>query len=383
MSDQPRSGSTSGATGQSNSEGIGRRTFIMTGSAATFSVGLAGCSGDGDGDQNTEGSTDGEGTGDGTGGTTDTDTGSGDAEEILWLSSTESTGAYQATSGLASVLNQQQEQYEINAPPGGAGPQGMVRMAQGEADFAYTNTAVAYEQDNQEGDWENFPDTDLRQMWHFYDIHFNIAAPADSDIKSAADLPGNRLSLGSTDGTAMQIMPPVLEKGITVDDVEIAPISWDQLGDALNSGRVDAVVALLTNSEFPSYTEQIFAQNDARYLDWPESIRTGVDEDSTYNGQYYSVEDLDGEDAGFDGREQVWFQDSVYHMYTTADRDEDVVYDLMSMMWEHVDEIGDYHALNAYWSDEDFISQKFHEDIGLHPGAERFFEEQGIDVSYL
>lgn len=356
------SGETNPQTGGSR-EGAGthsrinRRKFIQVGGAGTVLAGLGGCLGNGGGDQETV--------------------------EILWLSSTESTGAYQAISGLAQVLNEKSDKYEINAPPGGAGPQGMMRMAQGEADFAYTNTAVAYEQDNQLGDWEDTPDVDFRQLWHFYDIHFNIAAPTDSDIQSAEDLEGKRVSLGTTDGTGMQVMPPILDYGIDVDEVEFAPMSFSQLGDALDAGQIDAALAILLNTVFPSYTEQVFAQNDARYLDWPESIRSAVDDSDEYFGRYYTAEELDGQDAGFGDRDEVWFQDSIFHLYTLAERDEEMVNDIMNLMWEHREEIGEYHSLNEYWTSADFISQKFNEEIGLHPGAESFYNEQDIEVTYL
>lgn len=303
--------------------------------------------------------------------------------EFLWLSSTEATGAYQATSALAQVINQNQEKYQINAPPGGAGPQGMMRMAQGEADFAYTNIEVAYEQDNQMGNWESAPDVDFRQMLRFYDIHFNIAAPVDSDIQSIEDLTGKRLSLGTTDGTGMQILPPLIDIAIDIDEVELTPMNFSELGDALNAGQIDAALAILLNTTYPSYTEQVFAQVDARYLDWPASIRDEVANSPTLSGSYYTPEELDDQDNGFQGRDEVWFLDSIFHMYTLAERPQEVVYDLMSIMWENREELAGYHSLTEPWADADFISDKFHEDIGVHPGAEQFFEENDIEMNYL
>lgn len=355
---------------------VDRRRFLKAAGAGATVVGLAGCTSD---PPTADDGEDGDGgdNGDGGGG------GGGDATEILFLTSTEESGSTQAAQGIAAVLNENQDDYQINAPPSGGSRQGMLRMGRGEANMAYTNRQNAYNIDQKQEGYEDYP-ADIEMVFHYYDIWFGILANPESDIQSVADLGGKRVSFGETGGTGHEIQPLALEHvpGLDVDSIEIVPLSYDQTGSALSEGRVDAVLGLFLNDIMPGYVEQNFSLNpNARWLDWPDEAVEGIQNDPLLNGQRQTPDEI-GTENGFDGQDEVFFQSAVYHIYTRQEYSADIVYDFLSLMWEHREQTAGYHALAEKWTSGEFMADKFSETIGAHEGAERFFEEIDQDINY-
>ncbi len=85
----------------------------------------------------------------------------------------------------------------------------------------------------------------IRAIAHLYNQIFHVVVPADSDIKTVADLAGRRVSIG-VEGSATLIDSRLLLNayGMTEADIQARHLTADAAADALARGQLDGFVAV-------------------------------------------------------------------------------------------------------------------------------------------
>jgi TRAP transporter TAXI family solute receptor len=307
--------------------------------------------------------------------------GSGGRSALTMMTSTEDTAAYQMSQGLAAVVNENSDSIQISARPGDGAKQSMRLLDSGEADLAYTDTLNAYRISNQKGAYGDKPfDNDIQQVWHYYDIQGGLVTRESTDIRTVNDLAGAAVSPNPV-GTAMRdvMLEHLSHADFNLDDMQELALGYGEEASALAEGRADAVTDIRINAELtPSYVqEQYSIVEDAWLIGWPDSTVSSIQDDDTINGSYYDASTMEGPNYG--DRTEEWWTDTVYVTFVRSEMDQEVLSEILTIMWDNVESLTEYHSLASAWQKKSFLSGKLSPAIPIHPAAKNFFDDIGAD----
>jgi hypothetical protein len=242
----------------------------------------------------------------------------------------------------------------------------LLQQGKGEIAFALGDSVKsAWEGDADAGFKE--PLTKLRVVAAIYPNYVQIAALKEAGVTTVADLKGKTLSVGAAkSGTELNARAILAAAGITYEDlakVEYLPFAESvelmknrQLEATLqSSGLGNAAIKDLASSQeitIVAVPAEVVAAIGAPYV-------AGVIPAGTYQGQ-----DADVPTAAI-----------VNFLVTSEDVPEEVVYQMTKLMFENLDKMKAAHSAAGDIKLEDAAKGS---PIPLHPGAERFYKEQGL-----
>ena len=261
---------------------------------------------------------------------------------------------------IATALSANGSVANVNAIAGGTLESGFSQSDV--ATWAQTGTGIWEDREAVEG---------LRAIANLYPETIHLVASAESGIDSVDDLAGKRVSLDEPGSGTLVDARIILEAyGLSEEDVQAAYLKPDQAADRMRDGAMDAfffvggfpagaiaelasqhdiTLVPITGEEAQSITDQytFFAENNV-----PSGTYEGVDEDVTT----LSV-----------GAQWI----------THADQPEELIYQITQALWNE----NTRQLLDAGHQKGQLITQETALDgvgIPLHPGAERFYREQGL-----
>lgn len=199
----------------------------------------------------------------------------------------------------------------------------------------------------------------------------HIVVAENSSIKSIEDLKGKRIGSLPPGATATNLFNEVLEEyGIGEGDYKHIPLGYAEIQEGIQDGSLDAGV-LPGSLPNPTVTE-LGQLHPIRIIDVDEEIMEGLVEKHPYysyvnvEGGMYPGQDEDVLMAGFE---------SV--ISTHEDTDEELVYNLVKTIMENTEELKKVHP-SADISEETILNGI---KTPLHPGAERYYKEVGIELT--
>ncbi|TMW72333.1 TAXI family TRAP transporter solute-binding subunit [Alteribacter natronophilus] len=192
-----------------------------------------------------------------------------------------------------------------------------------------------------------------------------IVALEDSGIETVDDLEGKRVAVGDqgsgTEANASQILE---SHGITYDDINPEYMAFGDAAGGLQDGNLDA--AFITAGTPTGAIESLQANRDIVIV----SINQDAIDDLTSEYPYYTEFTVDGDTYGTEDATTVAVQAM---LIASNDLPEDQVYEMTRAIFENLDVIEGTHARGA---DITIESAQDGMSIDLHPGAERYFDEQ-------
>ena len=212
------------------------------------------------------------------------------------------------------------------------------------------------------------PHTDVRALFPMYETPFHGIALSRSGIESVSDLDGRRVSVGPAGGTAGTYWPRFLE----TLDVDVRP-SFTGASDAasqLKDGLIDGFV-FAAGVPIGAFS-QLAAETDVRTFGFTEQELETILENFPEVAPYtiaagtYSGQDTD------DNTVAMW-------NFAVAHRDmpESLAYEITRLVMENNDRMVQIHAAARATLPENWDNNSF---LPFHPGAVRYFEEQGIEI---
>jgi TRAP transporter TAXI family solute receptor len=203
------------------------------------------------------------------------------------------------------------------------------------------------------------------------DLHLVLAKGAE--LKGLGDLKGKRVGIGQAgSGTQVAVLRILEEYGITRDDIDEAELNNTQSAERIADGQLDAffyaagtpvaaMIQLASTKGMEMYSlnpQEIETINHIIPFYTPSVIPAG-----TYEGVDYDVHTV-AVNAQF---------------ITSADQPEDLVYAVTKALWnDNSRELFDSgHAKARVIKLEKALDGAL---IPLHPGAEKFYKEQGMAV---
>jgi TRAP transporter TAXI family solute receptor len=242
----------------------------------------------------------------------------------------------------------------------------LLQQGKGELAFALGDSVKYAWEGNAEVGFKA-PLTKLRAIAAIYPNVIQIAALTDSGVKTVADLKGKSLSVGAAkSGTELNARAIFDASGMSYDDLgklEYLPFSESvellknrQLDATLqSSGLGNAALKDLSTSQaitFVSVPADVAASLGAPYV--ASTIPAG-----TYEGQ----------------AEDVPTVAVVNFLVTHEDVSDEVAYQMTKLLFENLDTLKAAHSAAAGISIEEAVKGS---PIPLHPGAERYYKEQGL-----
>jgi len=278
-------------------------------------------------------------------------------------------GAFFPVGGaIAEVLNAHGDGWQVTAEATKGSQENIRRLAKGELDLALANSAITYFAARGESGWDR-----VYPMRTVMTLAPNVAlfvTPENSGIRTLAEVKGERVVVGPAGAGFEFFVGPLLEAhGVTYDD--FTPLNNTQTGavDMLGDGSAAAAflggavpTASITQAStsqdifFIPFDTQAMEQLTATFMFFNDAtIPAG-----TYRGQ---DEDFHGLDVGS------------MHLITSADADEQLIYEVTRMIYENREEVTAKHAAGKAINPANVVRDTGTE---FHPGAIRYFKEIGI-----
>jgi uncharacterized protein len=276
--------------------------------------------------------------------------------------------------GMAAVWSNQIDGLRVSTQATGASVENLRLLQSGEVELAMAVNGVAVDALNNQGTFADDPPFDFVAIGNVYGEVLQVIARADAGVSTIEDLAGLRVQVGPPgSGTEVAARNILNQHGIDPDS-DITAFN-DTFGDAavqLRDGTVDAAFAILA---LPAASIiEVATATDIVLVD----IAGGVLDDLLAQDPSLSVLQVPaGTYPGQTGPAQ-WVTNWAT-LYAQPDLDEDQVYELVRVLYEQMnpDTVG--HAVASEIQLATSVDGLG--GIPLHPGAARYYEEQGIAIS--
>lgn len=291
---------------------------------------------------------------------------------VLTIGTADSGGSmYPAGEAIAEAIETTSHHIHVNICASNGSYTNIQMLSDGQIDLGLVSGDAAYAAFHGTHEFSTDPQTGLRTIGAVYSSISNWMALNSSSLFYVHDLKGKRVSVGpeaSNTDLSARIVFDLFD--ITRENTEIETRGGIGYGaDEVLKGTLDAVhgfagtpieglynLSVQTPSRLLKYTaselNQILSENNFYY---PTRIPAG-----TYEGQ---AEDIDS----FGVKCLICVDDSL---------DEELVYELTSILYSRREPLGKKQVLLKPMSEDGFMYSEL--PIPLHPGAERFYQEQGL-----
>lgn len=275
----------------------------------------------------------------------------------------------------AAVLNEKVEGTTFSATLGG-GITNIKRIDSAELEMGLAMTSGLGFANFGTGPFEGNPTSKVAALGVLYKSPYHVVVHANSDIKSPADLADKEIAVGKN-GWSTELFARTLLKSydlsydkIKQDGGRIHFVGWGPMARLMKDKRIDAAV-FATAVPVPQLLDVTTAHPirvlsiDQAHLDW-------------FAENYPAYYPMTIPKGSYKGHEQdaTTFGDSVT-MTINRDIDADLVYEITKAMYENKTILAKVHgALNSMSPENALQGIK----VKLHPGAYRYYKEEGIDV---
>ena len=251
----------------------------------------------------------------------------------------------------------------------GGPTQNLALVQTGQVQFGMTTMGPAYEALN--GNSPLAPGLimdQVRAIFPMYETPFSVTALSSSDIATIADIPpGSRIGFGPAGSTSDTYFPQMLETlGVEFDRRNGG---WSDLGGQLQDGLID-VIAFAAGIPIPAVS-QLEVQTDVNIIQFTEEeLATIID---TFPVAEFTIPADTYQSLDADARAVSMWNFAI----ASADLPEDFVYEVVSAVMENHERMVSIHRAARTTVPENYIHNTF---IPWHPGAVRWFEENGYDI---
>jgi len=295
-----------------------------------------------------------------------------DEERFITIGTGGQTGVYYVVGQSVCRLVNRLEDANIkcNAPSTGGSVANVNGIKSGQLDMGVVQSDVQYQAYNGTGNFEGDAYEDLRAVFRVHGEPLTLLARADSGIETLDDLEGKRVNIGNPGSGQRNTMEVVMEaKGWTEDTFALASqLDAAEQAAALADNNVDAMVYVVghPNGSIQEATTTV----DARLIPLTGEAIDGIVEEFPYYsksvipGGLYKGNDEDVDTFGVAAT-----------FVTTAQADEDIVYQTVKAIFDNFDRFKQLHPAFENLDPEEMVSSGL--SAPLHDGAARYYREQG------
>ncbi|MEH7346723.1 TAXI family TRAP transporter solute-binding subunit [Bacillus sp. JJ1532] len=272
----------------------------------------------------------------------------------------------------ADLVNKGIKGTTMNVTPSGGAAENVNLMKNESSEIGFLTSYHAYDALNGKGIYDGEkPIEHLRAMAMTDPLYISFVVKADSDIKSFEDFKGKRIGRGEAGSVSHTILGQIFkEYGLNEDDLKGQNIGSSDQAEALKDGNLDifAYVAGGPSGASAALLE-LGSTLDIRYIEIDGEFRDKIASKYPYvptiipAGHMGNKEDVETMQIGI--------------TLAVSDKlSENYVYELTKTLFENHDQLIAAHKSWAGLSANDI-------PIPLHPGAEKYYKEKGIETTFL
>ena len=300
--------------------------------------------------------------------------GGASAQDRLSIATGGTGGVYYPYGGaMANVLSDNIDGIEMTAEVTSASVDNMLFIESGDADLAFVLGDTAY--DAVQGNAPFEQPIDALTLATLYNNFTHIVTTDDAGIETVADLSGKTVSTGAPGSGTEVIANRILEAaGLDPDsDIQREQLGASESADAIKDGQIDAYFwsgGLPTGSVTDLGATPNVGLKLVPHGDLTETLVGQY-------GSFYSTDTIPGGTyPGQDEDVEVIVVPNV--LVVSADFDEELAYQITKTIFERQAELAAAHP-----AANDLTLENATKDspIGYHPGALRYYEEQGVSVA--
>ena len=270
---------------------------------------------------------------------------------------------------LAPLLNKYVPGMEASARTGGA-VENIALIERGGVQVAVAGPGDAQAVLGKEG----LEKSRIRTIFAMFHIPFHVVVPADSPIKSFADLKGKRVSVGIRAGGEANLFLRLLDVyGMKESDVKIEFLGKGEGTSAYKDGSVDAMT-FLCPLPCPVVTELATHPRGVRIVPFSDAEVAKIREKYTWYTPYTIEKSWYANALKGDAKDVPTFTEWIY----VAARDDfpaETAYQIAKVLGDHHDEmVAGFKAANSSTAENTAKYPGFK----LHPGTERYLCEKGL-----
>lgn len=217
------------------------------------------------------------------------------------------------------------------------------------------------------------PHENVRALFPMYQTPLQAAVLASSDIQSFQDLQGQRVGVGPAGGTSAAYWTRFFENAQGYDQVSVSNAGASDTASQLKDGLIDAFVyaAGLPTGAY----SQLAVENDVRFLSMDDETLALMMEIVPAMAEY-TIPANTYDDQPDPLRTTSLWNFAIVHQ----DMPEDLAYAITALAMENHDRMMTNHAAASETLPENVIHNRV---IPFHPGAARWFEENGYEMAEI
>ncbi|MFB0972253.1 MAG: TAXI family TRAP transporter solute-binding subunit [Neofamilia sp.] len=289
--------------------------------------------------------------------------------EFISIATGGTGGTYYPLGGaMATILNGSDMGVQATAQATGASVENVELIHIGDAEVAFVQNDIAYYAFNGIELFEGNKYEDIAGLATLYPEVVQIIAAANSGIESVEDMAGKRIAVGAPgSGTEVNARQVLEIHGLTYEDLALADyLSFTEATDQIKNGQVDAafVVAAVPSSA----VTELATTHDIKLVPIAEDKANEL----IAKYPYYTYLDIATEEyRGFEGTVKGVAVQAM--LIVNKDMDDELAYNITKNIFTNLDAVAESHARGKDITIESALDGM---PIEIHPGAQRFFDEQ-------
>ncbi|MDC3417307.1 TAXI family TRAP transporter solute-binding subunit [Aquibacillus salsiterrae] len=299
-------------------------------------------------------------------GAEDNDADAGDKPEFLSLLTGGTSGTYYPLGGEMASIITDETGIQTDAVSSNASADNIAALQAGEAELAFAQTDVTANAVEGINSFDGNPVDNIQAIASLYPETIQIVTVKDSGITSVADLAGKTVSVGAPGSGTYVNATQILEAyGLSMDDIDAQNLDFGESTGGIQDGNIDA--AFITAGTPTGAVEGLAATTDVSIVPIEQDKIDSLIEQYPY----YAADTVKA--GTYDIEEDVNTVAVLAMLVVTDSLSEDVVYDITKAIFDNTDKIT--HAKGEYITKESALDGI---GIDLHPGAKKYFEEEGL-----
>lgn len=298
------------------------------------------------------------------GGSGDSD---GDDPKFLSILTGGTSGTYYPLGGEMQKTIEDETGIEADSVASNASADNIADLEAEEAEIAFTQTDVMSNAIEGINSFDE-PVDDILAMGSLYPETIQIVTTEDTGIETVDDLEGHKVSVGAPgSGTYVNAEQILDVYGLDIeDDINASDLDFEESVDDIKDGNIDA--SFITAGTPTGAVEDLNATDDVKIVEVEEDKA----DELIAEHPYYTDDTV--EEGTYDLDEDVNTVAVLAMLAVREDVPEDTVYDITKAIYENADSMSHDKA-------KEITPDSGLDGIGmdLHPGAEKYFDEEGIE----
>lgn len=291
--------------------------------------------------------------------------------------SSEGTSGFAVGQVIAKILDQNSDSVRMDSRSTGAG-QNLRLLSKGNIDLGYTQSYSYANAMREVAPWNDPPiETKPWQGFGVTPGALFFVSRSESNIKTISDFAGKPVTITNPDIGAYSPTREVLKSVGVWDQIDERSMALSEVPNAFVNGRIDATLVLslgLDGDLVAGAFQEMLERSNSEDITVVEPTDSEV-EDMLIPGlkkrdAVPNLPNIDKE-APEISMPVMW-----YNVYTRPELEDDALYEIVKMMYENKDEMADGHPFGRNMDERKFIGG-MNPEHPVHPGAAKFYKEQG------